>query len=47
LRAAGFKPKLVKRAPCQEIVETASPSLDALPILTCWPQDGGPFITLP
>ena len=21
--------------------------LDALPILTCWPDDGGPFITLP
>ena len=47
LRAAGFKPKLVRRAPCQELVETAAPSLDALPILTCWPQDGGPFITLP
>jgi len=47
LRAVGFKPKLVRRAPCQEIVETASPSLDALPILTCWPQDGGPFVTLP
>ncbi len=47
LRAAGFKPRLVRRAPCQELVETAAPSLDALPILTCWPQDGGPFITLP
>jgi 4-hydroxy-3-polyprenylbenzoate decarboxylase len=21
--------------------------LDALPILTCWPKDGGPFLTLP
>jgi len=21
--------------------------LDALPIITCWPEDGGPFITLP
>lgn len=46
-RAAGFKPRLVRRAPCQEVIETASPSLDALPILTCWPKDGGPFITLP
>jgi 4-hydroxybenzoate decarboxylase subunit C len=29
----------------QEIVE--SPNLDTLPILTCWPEDGGRFITLP
>ena len=25
----------------------ASPTSTALPILTCWPDDGGPFITLP
>jgi menaquinone biosynthesis decarboxylase len=29
----------------QEIVE--EPNLDELPVLTCWPQDGGRFITLP
>ena len=23
------------------------PDLDPLPIMTCWPDDGGPFITLP
>ena len=23
------------------------PALDRLPVLTCWPDDGGPFITLP
>jgi 4-hydroxy-3-polyprenylbenzoate decarboxylase len=23
------------------------PSLDSLPIMTCWPGDGGPYITLP
>lgn len=39
-------PKYVKKAPCQEVVEL-EPDLDKLPILTCWPQDGGPFITLP
>jgi len=38
-------PKKVKNAPCQEVIEDAD--LDTLPILTCWPQDGGPFITLP
>ncbi|MFO0001974.1 MAG: UbiD family decarboxylase domain-containing protein, partial [bacterium] len=46
-----FMPKTVKSAPCQEVVilaENASdiPMLDKLPILTCWPGDGGPFITL-
>ncbi|HLG55679.1 MAG TPA: UbiD family decarboxylase [Vicinamibacterales bacterium] len=27
--------------------ETRDPRLDRLPALTCWPEDGGPFITLP
>lgn len=26
---------------------TSSLGLDRLPVLTCWPEDGGPFITLP
>ncbi len=47
LLAAGLKPRRVRRAPVQEIVETSHPSLDFLPILKCWPKDGGPFITLP
>lgn len=35
-------------APCQEVVKIGeAASLDDLPILTCWPGDGGPFITLP
>src|SRR5262245_8969009 len=40
-------PRTVDQAPCQEIVETASPSLAGLPILKCWPGDGGRYITLP
>ena len=40
-------PKYVKRAPCQEVVHTDDATLDDIPILTCWPQDGGPFVTLP
>ncbi|MGA7161982.1 MAG: menaquinone biosynthesis decarboxylase [Bacteroidota bacterium] len=32
-------------APSQEIVE--KPNLNDLPIIQCWPQDGGRFITLP
>ena len=34
------------RAPVTEVV-TADVRLDRLPAVTCWPEDGGPFITLP
>ncbi|MEB3206800.1 MAG: menaquinone biosynthesis decarboxylase [Vampirovibrionales bacterium] len=36
-------------APCQEVVITdpSQPMLDKIPVLTCWPQDGGPFVTMP
>lgn len=45
---AAFAPKRVKKAPCQEVVLTGDEAtLDLLPILTCWPGDAGPFITLP
>ncbi len=40
-------PKSVKEAPCQEVVHTEGFDLKQLPVLTCWPEDGGPFITLP
>jgi 4-hydroxy-3-polyprenylbenzoate decarboxylase len=40
-------PRKVTDAPCQEVVETADPSVAALPILKCWPGDGGRYITLP
>ncbi len=44
-----FPPKLSHTpAPCQEVVIT-NPSqsmLDKLPIITCWPEDAGPFVTL-
>ncbi len=47
---AQFTPKAVSRVPCQEVVIPTSlgtgPSLAALPILQCWPQDAGRFITL-
>ncbi|HEY8535577.1 MAG TPA: UbiD family decarboxylase [Vicinamibacterales bacterium] len=33
------------RGPVLDVVE--APALDRLPALTCWPEDGGPFITLP
>ena len=40
-------PKLIKTGPCQEVVQTEKIDMTELPILTCWPGDGGPFITLP
>jgi 4-hydroxy-3-polyprenylbenzoate decarboxylase len=41
-------PKTVSRAPCQQVVLTGDRvDLGKLPVLTCWPGDGGPFITLP
>jgi len=40
-------PRHLTRAPCQEVVETTAPSLAALPVLRCWPADGGRYITLP
>jgi 4-hydroxy-3-polyprenylbenzoate decarboxylase len=40
-------PRRVATAPCQEVVETAAPSLAGIPVLQCWPGDAGRFITLP
>lgn len=42
-----FLPKVVTKASCQEVVITDSPKLSDFPILKCWPDDGGKFITLP
>ncbi|MDD3581060.1 MAG: menaquinone biosynthesis decarboxylase [Desulfobacca sp.] len=47
-RLANIFPKTVARAPCQEVVwRQDEVDLTRIPILTCWPQDGGPFLTLP
>jgi 4-hydroxy-3-polyprenylbenzoate decarboxylase len=40
-------PTIVKKGACQEVVETERPSLRALPVIKCWPRDGGRYITLP
>ncbi|MDR1172531.1 MAG: menaquinone biosynthesis decarboxylase [Bacteroidales bacterium] len=46
-RVASWMPKTVKgRGACQEIVHH-NPDLGILPILKCWPADGGRFVTLP
>ena len=46
-KVASWMPKVKKgKGACQQVVMT-SPDLSKLPVLTCWPHDGGPFITLP
>jgi|CZKU01.1.fsa_nt_gi 4-hydroxy-3-polyprenylbenzoate decarboxylase len=45
---AHVSPRSVGRGSCQDVIHTGPDvDLDSLPILTCWPHDGGPFITLP
>lgn len=40
--------KHVKDGPCKEVIFKGDDvDLTKLPVLTCWPDDGGPFITLP
>ncbi len=34
------------RGACQEVIQH-EPDITKFPVLTCWPEDGGPFITLP
>jgi 4-hydroxy-3-polyprenylbenzoate decarboxylase len=41
-------PRRTTEGACQEVVQTGDAvNLDELPILTSWPNDGGPFVTLP
>ncbi|MBK5211938.1 MAG: menaquinone biosynthesis decarboxylase [Coriobacteriia bacterium] len=45
---AGAVAKVVKKAPCQEVVLRGDDvDLTKLPVLKTWPDDGGPFVTLP
>lgn len=42
-----FFPKTVRSGECQEVVRTEGFSLFDFPVLQCWPDDGGRFITWP
>jgi len=46
-RLTALKAKVVGRPACQEVVETKSPTLAGIPVIKCWPGDGGPYITFP
>lgn len=44
---ASWMPKVKNgRGECQEVI-MENPDITKLPVLTCWPKDGGPFVTLP
>jgi 4-hydroxy-3-polyprenylbenzoate decarboxylase len=45
--AGRFFPKTVPTGPCKEVIQRDNFSLLDFPILQCWPQDAGRFITLP
>ncbi len=48
MEVAKFPPRMKSgNAACQEVVWRGDEiDLDKLPILTCWPEDGGPYITM-
>jgi 4-hydroxy-3-polyprenylbenzoate decarboxylase len=35
------------RGECQQVIIKDNPDITKLPVITCWPKDGGPFVTLP
>lgn len=44
---ASWMPKVKNgRGECQEVI-MKEPDITRLPVITCWPKDGGPFVTLP
>ena len=42
-----FFPKTVSTSPCKENIQKDRIDLNSFPVLKCWPQDAGRFITLP
>ncbi|MCH7814440.1 MAG: UbiD family decarboxylase, partial [Planctomycetes bacterium] len=45
VKISGFSPKVVRSGLCQEVVHTDDANLFDLPIIQCWPEDGGRYIT--
>ena len=44
---ASWMPKVVSgKGACQEVINM-NPDITKFPVMKCWPEDGGPFITLP
>jgi 4-hydroxy-3-polyprenylbenzoate decarboxylase len=44
---ASWMPKVINgKGDCQQVI-MSEPDITKLPVITCWPKDGGPFVTLP
>lgn len=44
---ASWMPKVISgKGDCQEVI-MKDPDITKFPVLKCWPEDGGPFLTLP
>ena len=46
MKLSSFGARVVARGACQEVVHTDDADLFSLPVLKCWPGDGGRYITL-
>ena len=48
VQLGSFQPRTVRNAPCQQVIlEGPDVDLFRFPIIKCWPEDGGRYITLP
>ena len=46
-QVASWMPKVISgKGDCQQVIMNP-PDITKLPVQTCWPEDGGPFLTLP
>ncbi len=46
LRSLGIGPSMTGSAAVQDVVITDNPDVNMLPVLQCWPHDGGKYITM-
>lgn len=45
-KMASFPPKIGKTGMCQQVVHTDDADITRLPVIQCWPEDGGRYVTL-
>jgi len=46
-KLTSFTPEIVKSGECKDVIIKENPTLNILPIMKCWPEDGGRYLTLP
>ncbi|MFQ5692939.1 MAG: menaquinone biosynthesis decarboxylase, partial [Nitrospinota bacterium] len=47
MKLASIGPEVVSTGPCKEVVIREGATLDWIPALKCWPEDGGRYLTTP